>query len=262
MENTVSLAVSNHIGTITFQRPESGNALDFDVYAALNGKLKACEEDEDVRVIVITGAGKHFCAGGDIRQFKDRIANKVYLTEKELHYAADTAYAIRNCPKPTIAMVNHAAAGAGFSIACACDFRIVTPKTNFVMAFVNVGLSGDTAGLYLLGKLVGPGRATELMMTGRPVWGEEACQIGLATRCVAEEELQNTVYQFAETLAKGAGLAIRSQKELINHYFYEDGFQAYISDEAQANRACSQSADFQEAVEAFIDKRKPVFQGK
>ena len=159
-------------------------------------------------------------------------------------------------------MVNHAAAGAGFSIACACDFRFVTPKTSFIMAFVNVGLSGDTAGLYLLGKLVGPGRAADIMMTGRPVGGEEALQIGLATQCVPDGTLEEATYQFSKKLAQGAGLAIQNQKQLINRYFFNDDFRAFMDDEATANRICSMSSDFEEAVNAFIEKRRPVFQGK
>lgn len=262
MKELVLMTKADHVATLTFNSPENGNALDFDMYEALNAKMKACEEDEDVRVVVITGAGKHFCAGGDIRQFKDRIANEVYLTMDELNYAAKTAYAIRNFKKPTIAMVNHAAAGAGFSIACACDFRVVTPETNFIMAFVNVGLCTDTAGLYLLGKLVGPGRAAEIMMTGRPVGGEEALQMGLATRCVPEEKFEETAARFAASLARGAGKAIGYQKELINQYFYNEGFEAYMADEANANHQCSRSADFEEAVNAFIEKRKPAFIGK
>lgn len=130
------------------------------------------------------------------------------------------------------------------------------------MAFVNVGLCTDTAGLYLLGKLVGAGRASEIMMTGRPVNGEEAFQIGLATRCVQEEKLGETVARFAGKLACGAGKAIGYQKELINKYFYNDGFENYMIDEANANHQCSKSADFEEAVNAFIEKRKPAFIGK
>lgn len=262
MKELALMTKADHVATLTFNNPKNGNALDFDMYEDLNKKLKICEEDPDVRVVVITGAGKHFCAGGDIRQFKDRIINQVYLTMDELNFAAKTAYYIRNFKKPTIAMVNHAAAGAGFSIACACDFRIVTPETNFIMAFVNVGLCTDTAGLYLLGKLVGPGCASEIMMTGRPVNGEEAFQIGLATHCVQEEKLGETASRFAGRLAHSAGKAINYQKELINKYFYNDEFEAYMSDEANANHQCSKSADFEEAVTAFIEKRKPIFTGK
>lgn len=262
MKDYVLLAKDGHVSTLTFNRPENGNALDFDMYAALNEKLALCAEDDDTRVVVITGGGKHFCTGGDVRQFKDRIANQVYLTMDELQYAARTAYTLRNFKKPTVAMVNHAAAGAGFSIACACDFRIVTPETNFIMAFVNVGLATDTAGLYLLGKLVGPSRASEIMMTGRAVGGEEAFQIGLANRCVPDEQLQETTARFAGSLSRGAGKAIGLQKELINTYFYNEGFEAYMADEAAANHACSKSADFEEAVNAFIEKRRPAFSGR
>ena len=262
MKELVLLTKAGHVATLAFNSPENGNALDFDMYEALNDKLALCEADEDIRVVIVTGTGKHFCAGGDIRQFKERIAKGIYLTTEELSYAANTAYRIRNFKKPVIAMVNHAAAGAGFSIACACDFRIVTPKTSFIMAFVNVGLCTDTAGLYLLGKLIGPGRMSEIMMTGRPVGGEEAAQIGLATRCVPEEELAEATSSFAAELAKGAGKAISCQKELINKYFYNGDFPSYMADEAQANHLCSKSADFEEAVDAFIEKRRPAFSGK
>lgn len=262
MKELVLMTKAGHVATLAFNSPENGNALDFDMYAALNEKLNACEEDEEVRVVVLTGTGKHFCAGGDIRQFKDRIANKVFLTKKELSYAVDTAHRIRMFKKPTVAVVNHAAAGAGFSLACACDFRIATPKTSFTMAFINVGLCSDTGGLYLLGKLVGAGRAAEIMMTGRPVGGEEAVQIGLANQCVPEEELLEAGGQFAARLAKAPRKALAYQKQLINKYFYEDSFHAYGHDEAEANHECSKSADFEEAVNAFIEKRKANFTGQ
>lgn len=262
MEELVLIKKEEHIATITLNRPECGNALDYDMYMALRAAFDDCENDSSVKAIVLTGAGKNFCAGGNIRDFKERIATGTYIEEKEAKLAADTGYKIRNCTKPVIAMVNHAAAGAGCSIACACDFRIVTPSSAFIMAFVNVALPGDTDGLYFLAKLAGITKAEEMMMTGRPVGGEEAYACGLATKVAEESALSEVTYKLAKRLAFGPSKAIAYQKQLFNQYFYNEQLKAFGEDEAKATMDCSRSDDFKEAVNAFLEKRTPVFTGK
>lgn len=262
MSDLVLVKKEAGIATLVINNPKSGNALDYDTFVALEAAVAACEEDSEVRVLVITGAGKHFSTGGNIKDFWGRIETETFITSEEAKMAASIGKKLRNCKKPTIAMVNHAAAGAGFSLACACDFRIVEPSTQFVMAFINMALPGDTDGLYFLGKLIGISRTTEIMMTGRPVGGEEAYQIGLATQLAKEGELEEVTYKLAKKLAAGPALALTRQKELINKYFYNDRLEEFGVDEAAYTQECSKSDDFKEAVQSFLEKRRPVFQGK
>jgi 2-(1,2-epoxy-1,2-dihydrophenyl)acetyl-CoA isomerase len=253
--------VEDKVATITFNRPQFGNAFAAGSYSEIPDALEKLGADGAVGAIVMTGAGKNFSAGGDINRFKELIESKVYLQTENVAKAGKMAIAVHKCPKPVIAMINGAAAGAGCSLALACDFRTVTPKSKLVMAFVNMGLSGDTNGMYNLAKLMGTGKAVEMLMTGAPVGGEEAVRTGLATKLFSDEELAAETYKFAKTLANKPLLAIKRQKELINEYFYGD-IEAYTEKEAEYMVACSHSADFAEAVYAFLEKRAPVFTGK
>lgn len=257
----IKVEVNDLVGTIWFNRPEYGNAWSQNTPQEVTDALERFAADERIRSVVITGCGKHFCAGGDINRFKRLIESKVYLETPNILRAGAMAMAIRNCPKPVIAMINGAAAGAGCSVALACDFRIVTPSSKLVMAFINMGLSGDTGGLYYLQRLVGVARATELMMTGRRLDGTAAYEWGLATRLADEGQLEATTYQFARELAHRPSFAIARQKALITQYFYSD-LEAYTRTEAQYMKECSHTSDFEEAVNAFLEKRAPVFQGK
>lgn len=264
MENLVFVKKENHIATIVFNQPQTGNALDFDCYMAIIQAVEECEKDDDVYVMVFTGAGKHFSSGGNIKWFKEMIETGTLLEAKQVEHSAELSYKIRNSAKPTIAMVNHAAFGAGCSIACACDFRIVTADSQFCMAFINVGLSGDTAGQYYLTCLVGLPKATEMMLTGKIVGGEEALLIGLATQLVEEDALEEVTYKFARRLSVGPRLAYKRQKELFNTYFYNNAqfVDGYDKAESSFMAECMHSEDFAEAVNAFLERRRPVFQGK
>ncbi|MDO4554852.1 MAG: enoyl-CoA hydratase/isomerase family protein, partial [Lachnospiraceae bacterium] len=220
-----------------------------------------CTIHEAVKVIVLTGAGKHFSAGGDIREFKELIESETYIEEKSIQLAGDTAEAVRRCPKPVIAMINGAAAGAGCSLALACDFRVMEPNSRLSMAFIQMGLPGDTGGIYYLQKLLGTARTTEFIMLGRAIKGEEAYQIGLASRLALEGRLYETTMELAEELAKKPMLAIKRQKEMLLHFFYKD-IKEFTEMEGKYMVECSKSEDFAEAVNAFLEKRKPVFTGK
>lgn len=254
--------VEDKVATITFNRPQHGNAFAKESYTEIIDVVEKLGSDENVGAIILTGAGKNFSAGGDIKRFKELIDTKVYLEEKNVATAGRMAAAVRRCPKPVIAMVNGAAAGAGCSLALACDFRVVAPKSKFVMAFINMGLSGDTGGMYYLQKLMGTGKTVELMMTGAPVGGEEAVRTGMANLLApSNEELVATAMDFARGLAAKPLFAIKCQKELLNHTFYAD-LDHYTKHEAGYMVECSKSGDFAEAVNAFLEKRPPVFTGK
>jgi len=260
MFTTIRYEVSDKIATITFNRPESGNAFVRESYDEIREALEAAGADDAVRAVVLTGAGKHFSAGGDINRFKRLIQSGEYLQEENIAAAGRMAAAVRECPKPVIAMINGAAAGAGCSLALACDFRVMTPKSKLSMAFVKLGLSGDTGGIYYLQKIVGIAKTAELMMTGDTVTGEEALRLGLATLLVDEEDLEAETYTLAEDLSKSATFAIARQKQLMNAFFYAD-LAAYTQMEAGFMAECSRTADFAEAVDAFLEKRPPQFTG-
>jgi 2-(1,2-epoxy-1,2-dihydrophenyl)acetyl-CoA isomerase len=264
----IRFEVSERVATITFNRPEVGNAFFLgedgaqDTPAEVADAVSRCAGDDSIGALVLTGSGKHFCAGGDINRFKRLIESGKYLELPNIRRVGDMAQIIRRCPKPVIAMVNGAAAGAGCSVALACDFRVMSPKSKLVMAFINMGLSGDTGGLYYLHRVAGVSLATEMMMTGRAVSGEEAFRRGIATLLAeGEDSLAETTRGFAVKLSNSPLAAIARQKELINRFFYTD-IEEYLPLEGQAMMECSHTDDFKEAVYAFLEKRPPVFTGK
>jgi 2-(1,2-epoxy-1,2-dihydrophenyl)acetyl-CoA isomerase len=260
MFDTVLYEVKDNIATITFNRPEKGNAFIKESYSEVRDAIEAASVDSSVRAIVLTGAGKHFSAGGDINRFKTLIQSGEYLQEENISAAGQMASAIRFCPKPVIAMINGAAAAAGCSLAMACDFRVVTPKSKLSMAFIKLGLSGDTGGMYYLQKLVGIAKTTQLMMMGDVVAGEEALKLGLATVLAEEGKLEEATYELAAKLAASATFAITRQKQLMNEIFYAD-LAGYSAKESFFMAECSRTADFAESVDAFLEKRQPKFIG-
>lgn len=261
MYQDILLSVEARVATITLNRPQVSNALSKASYGEIQDAVSACEQDEQVGCIVITGAGKHFSAGGDIASFKRLIESGAYLSEDSIRAAAGMSSGIRRCCKPVVAMINGVATGAGLSVALACDFRIGTPSSKLIMAFIKMGLSGDTGSILLLHKLVGAGTAAEMIMTGAPVGGEQAHRLGLFSRLAEEGQLEAETYAFARTLANGPLFALKKQKELINAFFYSE-LDAFTEAETKAMAACSRTKDFEEAVNAFSEKRTPQFTGQ
>jgi len=261
MYKDILLAVDERVATITINRPQVSNALSKNSYFEILNAIERCESDERAGAVVITGAGRNFSAGGDISSFKKLIDSGTYLQQESIIQAGYMSRKIRLCSKPVIAMINGVATGAGLSIALACDFRIAAPSSKLIMGFIRIGLSGDTGSIYFLNKLVGSAKAAELIMTGTPISGEGSLQIGLVTKLAKEGALQEETYAFARNLANGPLVALKKQKELINKYFYAE-LDAFSKDEAEAMAVCSRTADFAEAVNAFLDKRPPKFTGK
>lgn len=261
MYQHIKLHVENKIGTIAINCPKTANAIGPSIYAEIKDAVCGCVINDDVNVVVLTGEGKHFSAGGDIREFKELIESETYIEEKSIQLAGNTAEAIRRCPKPVIAMINGTAAGAGCSLALACDFRVMEPDSKMSMAFINMGLPGDTGGIYYMYKLLGPAKTEELIMLGRPVNGEEAYAIGLASRLAEKGNLYEETRKLALELAAKPQLAIRRQKEMLLKFFYSD-ISSFTEAESKYMVECSRSEDFAEAVNAFLEKRKPVFRGR
>lgn len=257
----ILLDVKDNIATITLNRPQFGNALATGSYGEIRDAVQICGEDENVRAIVIRSTGKHFSAGGDLKRFKSLIDSKEYLNAESIMYAGEMTSAIRRCTKPVIAMIQGVATGAGCSLAVACDFRVATRNTKFVMGFVKLGLTGDTGSMYFLYKLIGLAKASEMLMLGDPVNGEDGYRMGLVTKLVEEEDLESETYSLARRLADSPTQSLRLQKKVMMEFFYQD-LDAYSIREGECLAQTSRTEDFEEAVNAFLEKRQPVFVGK
>src|SRR5438132_672180 len=245
----------NGIGTITLNRPERLNAITFEVYHELTDFFAKLRDDKEVRVVVITGAGRAFCSGGDvidiIGELQGRDAGGLLeftrLTCKLIHN-------MRALPKPIIASLNGTVAGAGACIALASDIRLAAELAKIAFIFVKVGLAGtDMGATYLLPRVVGLAKATELLMTGDFVDAAEAEKIGLYNRVVPRAELERTTREFAEKLASGPALGIAKTKEMLNRELHMS-FESALEAEAVAQALCMQTPDFKEAHAAFIEK--------
>jgi len=248
------------VATITLNRPDRLNALTFEVYAELRDTFAALAEVGEVRSIVITGAGRGFCSGGDV---EDIIGALFGRDSAGLHefttMTCDVILNIRRCGKPVVAAINGVAAGAGAVIAAACDFRIAAESGRIAFLFPRVGLSGaDMGASWLLPRLIGASRATELLMTGEFIDAATALRIGLYNRVVAGANVLEEARRFAEKLAHGPSVALGVTKEALNREAHMDLTMA-LDAEARAQAECMRNPNFREAYEAFKAKRVPKF---
>jgi len=250
----------NGIGTITLNRADRLNAITFEVYHELTDFFSQLRDDEDARVIVITGAGRAFCSGGDVRDIIGELQGQD--AEGLLRFTRLTCDLIRNMrslPKPIIASLNGTTAGAGACIALASDLRIAAEEAKIAFIFVKVGLAGtDMGATYLLPRVVGVAKATELLMTGDFIEAEEAAAMGLYNRVVPRAHLEAVTREFAEKLALGPALGIAKTKEMLNRELHMS-FESALEAEAVAQALCMQTPDFKEAHAAFIEKRPAKF---
>ena len=261
MYKEIIFTIENNIGFITFNRPKYGNAFADGSYGEIIHALKSCSENDSVRVVVVTGEGKNFSAGGNILDFKGYIDNNVPLPEDLIISAGNMTKAVRDCKKPVIAMINGAAAGAGLSFAMACDFRVATDKSKFVTAFIDLAFPGDSGLIYFLKTYIGLAKTTELLMTSKPLLGTEAYELGLCNILAREESLKEETLKLANTLAAKPTKAISLQKKLINEFFYSN-LSEFNKKEAEYMVQSSLTEDHKEAINAFLEKRKPEFKGQ
>ncbi|MEA2498615.1 MAG: 2-(1,2-epoxy,2-dihydrophenyl)acetyl-CoA isomerase [Actinomycetota bacterium] len=253
----------DNISVITLNRPDVLNALDDESGFDLLQKFGAASEDESIRCIVITGAGRAFCSGEDLGALAGG-----YRTGDvpDLGTTVENRYnplirAIRAAPKPVVAAVNGVAAGAGASIALACDFRIMSTKAKLVLAFIKVGLVPDSGGLWFLTKMVGAAKAWELAATGDPVPAEEALRLGLATKVAEPEDFEKVWRTLAGDLATGPTQAYALTKAMLN-VAIERGLDEQLDLEVAAQRAAGKTADHLEGTQAFLEKRPAQFKGR
>ncbi len=250
------------VATITLNRPERLNALTFEVYRELTEMFATLRDEKEVRVVVITGSGRAFCSGGDVRDIIGELQGRD--AAGLLEFTRMTCELVRNIRllrKPVIASLNGTTAGAGACIALASDIRLASTEARIAFLFVKVGLSGaDMGAAHLLPRLVGLGRATELLYTGDFITAQEAYRIGLYNRIVAADELATETRALAEKLARGPAFALSMTKEMLDREL-DVSLDTALEWEAQAQAFCMQHPDYKEAFEAFTEKREPLFKG-
>ncbi len=250
------------VAVITLDRPERKNPLTFASYAELRDLFRDLVYAEDVRAVVLTGAGGNFCSGGDVFEIIEpltRMATPELLAFTRL--TGDLVKAMRACPQPIIAAVDGVAAGAGAILAMASDLRLATPAARTAFLFTRVGLAGcDMGACAILPRLIGQGRAAELLYTGRSMSAEEGERWGFFNRLVSADALEGEAIALATTLAKGPTFAHAMTKTMLQQEWSVSVEQA-IEMEAQAQALCMQTADFRRAFEAFAARTTPVFEG-
>jgi hypothetical protein len=254
MYEHIKCTVADGIATITIDRPAANNSLNMQMFRDLIQTVEHCGAEDAVKVIVITGAGKNFSAGGDIKE----MATFEFISYELSMLTGQTALCLRRCKKPIIAMVNGAAAGGGCGIALAADFRIMTEESYLLTAFSNVALPGDTGCIYNLHQIVGLAKTIELMAFSAPIYGAEALRLGLATKVTAANNLLDETMAFAAKLMRRPLGAIAMQKQLYYEIFYRD-YMMYSRLESENLAKAGKSADHREAVTAFLEGRKPMF---
>ncbi len=253
---------ANGVRRITLNRPDSYNSLTVELKQRLIDALRDAAADDSVRAVVITGAGKAFCAGQDLKEHVAQLdtGDTAPLRTVEEHYNP-LIRAVTTMPKPVFAAVNGTAAGAGASLAYACDLRIASEDAKFLMAFASVGLSADSGASWTLPRLVGYGRAMEMLLLAEPVAAQEALRIGMVNRVVAPGEAAGAAAELAERMAAGPTSAYARIKETMLAAAAE-GLDESLAVEAGAQNEAGATSDHHEAVAAFIEKRTPTFTGR
>ncbi|MGA0558271.1 enoyl-CoA hydratase/isomerase family protein [Larkinella sp. VNQ87] len=257
-------ATTDGVCRITLNRPEVHNALNPPLIREITRAIEAAGADESVRVVVLTGAGdKAFCSGADLKEAAGRFQAPGGFSMGEL---LRTTYhpmvqAIRNLPKPVVCRLNGVAAGAGCSLALACDVIVAANEAYFALLFVGIGLMPDAGSTYFLPRMVGAQKAFELCSTGRKVFGPEALQLGLVTRSVPASQLDTAVAETVAYYATAPTQAIGLMKIALNQSMMSD-LATQLEQEAQYQNQLGYSDDTAEGIQAFLEKRKPVFRGK
>ena len=255
-------SVAGKVATITLNRPDKKNPLTFESYAELRDTFLALKKVDDVKMVVVTGAGGNFCSGGDVHEI---IGPLVKMDMPELleftRMTGDLVKAMRACPQPIVAAIDGVCTGAGAMIACGSDMRLATARSKLAFLFVRVGLAGaDMGACTLLPRLIGLSRAADLLYTGRAVGGEEAERMGFHNRLVEPEQLLAEAQALAQSLAEGPTFGHAMTKTMLWQE-WNSGLGECIEAEAQAQAICMQTKDFERAYHAFAAKQKPVFEG-
>lgn len=259
--NNVLFEVRENVAYITLNDPEHLNPINVEVTQDLIQCLIYCEREEEVCAIVIRGAGGNFTAGGNVKGMKERLDKGINTIKNGVRIGGELIMRLKTISKPTIAWIEGAVAGMGMSIAMACDFSIAEETAKMVFAFVNIGFAPDAGTTYLLCQAAGPNKATELLLSGKRFSGAQAAEWGIITEAVPKEAMEETVQKYIRKYSGGPSVAYGQMKTLINNVAYRE-LNACMQLEVNAQYTCSLSEDHYNAVTAFVEKRKPVFQGK
>jgi enoyl-CoA hydratase/carnithine racemase len=258
----VRLAVAGKVATITLDRPEKKNPLTFDSYAEIVDLFRAAAKDKTIGAFVVTGAGGNFCSGGDVFEIiKPLVEMKAAQLLDFTRMTGDVVKAMRACPQPIIAAIDGVCAGAGAILAMACDIRIGTPAAKMAFLFNRVGLAGcDMGACAILPRIIGQGRAAELLYTGRVLGGEEAERCGFFNRLAAPDMVLAQAQELAAELAAGPNFANAMTKRMLEME-WAMSVETAIEAEAIAQALCMETQDFARAFHAFAAKQKPIFEG-
>jgi 2-(1,2-epoxy-1,2-dihydrophenyl)acetyl-CoA isomerase len=263
MSDPVLYDLTDGVGTVTLNRPDAMNSLDTATKIALRDLLQTAADDTSVRCVVLTGTGRAFCAGQDLREHVDNLANKpldeIWSTVPE-HYMPICS-SLATMPKPVVAGVNGIAAGAGASLALACDFRVLADTAGFNLAFASIGLSCDTGSSWTLPRLVGQAKAVELLMLSRTVSADEALTLGIATKVVPIESFADEVRTLASELAAGPTVAFAAIRRSLA-YSASHSLGESLLFEADMMADTGKTQDHRDAVAAFVEKQRPTFHGR
>jgi 2-(1,2-epoxy-1,2-dihydrophenyl)acetyl-CoA isomerase len=267
VSSTVLYERDGGVATVTLNRPGRMNALGGDLAERLLDALERAADDDDVRAVILTGAGRAFCAGGDLAALRERRAELLESGTAEAHVAhlrrmMRSAELLRDMPKVTIAAINGACAGAGLSLACACDLRYAAAGAKLNVAFRDAGLSGDFGGTWTLSRIVGPAKARELYLLSPRFDAAEAERIGLVSTTLPDAaELMEHARAVADQIVEAAPLAVRGIKANLDDAL-RLGFTELLDREAERHIAASRTEDHLEAASAFLEKRRPRFKGR
>lgn len=259
MNNSIELKIENNVALITLNRPDVFNSFNREMALSLQETLDNCANDTNVRAIVITGNGKAFCAGQDLKEVTDPELNPGFRKILEEHYNP-IIQKIRTIEKPIIGAVNGVAAGAGANIALACDIVVASENASFIQAFSKIGLIPDSAGTFFLPRLIGVQRASALMMLGDKVSASEALQMGMIYKVFPADNFENEAQNLALALAQMPTKAIGLTKRLVNQSL-TNNLEQQLALESDLQIEASSSNDYKEGVTAFVEKRKPEFKG-
>jgi 2-(1,2-epoxy-1,2-dihydrophenyl)acetyl-CoA isomerase len=262
-DQPVLYAVADGVATVALNRPQAMNSLDVATQVALRDAVTEAAGDPAVRCVVLTGSGRAFCVGQDLKEHVELLrsgsSEELFTTVPDHYNPIVTALA--TMPKPVVAAVNGVAAGAGASLAFACDFRLLADAAGFNLAFSGIALSCDTGSSWTLPRLVGRAKALELLYFPRTIPAEEALELGLATRVVPGTDLADEARQLAQRLAAGPTLSYGAIRRSVAHSAGHD-FESSLAFEAEMMTLTGATEDHRNAVDAFVAKRQPVFEGR
>ena len=261
MTDSVRCDIDGAIATITLNRPAARNALTAEMKDGLLRALRECGADAGIRAVILTGAGQAFCAGQDLREHAGLLESGDASVDTVRQHYNPIIMTITGMPKPVVAAVGGVAAGAGASLAFACDFRIAARRASVLMAFARVGLGADSGASWTLQRLAGPGRAAELLLLAEPVTAEQALSYGLFTSVVDDDELAGAARELAARLAAGPTAAYAAIKQSLL-FAATHGLPESLEMEAQLQAELGKTADHRAATMAFVAKQQPVYQGR